>query len=134
MPGSVIPDQEPVGLALLEQTLTTPVQKMGGDGTDRTTCDEAQPHLRTVRLLLWPRLPEYAIASQHFGIRVVLAPGLLHQTNRMGWVLPGMRLRQREPTPPDLIGKSNGPGGLLTAQAIKRSRAFFLAGPAGRGW
>ena len=32
VPGGVIPDQQPVGFALLAQALTTPVQKLGGDG------------------------------------------------------------------------------------------------------
>src|ERR1700692_167839 len=31
VPGGIIPDQEPVGLALLEQPLTTPIQELRGD-------------------------------------------------------------------------------------------------------
>ncbi len=34
MPGGIIPDQEPVRLALLEQAFTTPVQELRGDGAD----------------------------------------------------------------------------------------------------
>src|SRR6266699_1930294 len=32
VPGGIIPDQEPVGLALLVQALATPLQELGGDG------------------------------------------------------------------------------------------------------
>ena len=45
MPGGIVPDQQPSGLALDLQLSTTPVQKLGGNVTDRTPSDEAQPHL-----------------------------------------------------------------------------------------
>ena len=43
LPGGIVPDQEPMGLALLEQPLAAPLQKLGGDSTDRAPSDEAQP-------------------------------------------------------------------------------------------
>ena len=54
MPGGIIPDQEPVGLAFCEQALATPLQELGGDGAHRASGHEAQPGLRTVRLIRSP--------------------------------------------------------------------------------
>ncbi len=45
VPGSIIPDQEPVALALGGQALTTPVQELGADRTDGAACDKTQPQL-----------------------------------------------------------------------------------------
>src|SRR6266576_675291 len=39
VPGGIIPDQEPVVLALRGQPLTTPVQALGGAGADRPSAD-----------------------------------------------------------------------------------------------
>src|SRR5712692_11281229 len=61
MPGGIIPDQEPVALALLEQALAAPVQKLGGDGADRSSADKAQPHLVPLGLVWGPLLPQDAI-------------------------------------------------------------------------
>src|SRR5690348_4563360 len=44
MPGSVVPDHQPGSLALRRQPLTAPVEKLGGDGTDRPSADKAKPH------------------------------------------------------------------------------------------
>jgi len=57
MPRSMIPDQEPVGLPKPLETLTAPLQELDSDSTHRATSDEAQPHLRAVRLLGRPFLP-----------------------------------------------------------------------------
>ena len=45
MPRSIIPDQEPVALALGSQTLTTLLQKLNADGTHRSPGDKAYPDL-----------------------------------------------------------------------------------------
>src|SRR6266567_6850078 len=47
MPGGVIPDQQPGGLALGLQPCATPLQKLGDQSTHRTTRDEAKQHLAT---------------------------------------------------------------------------------------
>jgi hypothetical protein len=64
MPGRMIPDQEPVALALCLQTPATPVQKLQGDGAFWTTGDKAQPHPLAHRLLLRALLPQDAITGQ----------------------------------------------------------------------
>src|SRR5205823_3964858 len=51
VPGGVIPDQEPVRLALLEQTLAAPVQELRGDRAYRSSADKTQPHLLAPGLL-----------------------------------------------------------------------------------
>ncbi len=132
MPGSVIPNQEPVGLAQLGEALTTPVQKLGGDGADGATSDEAPPHLRTVRRLWRPFLPENALTGHRLGIGIVFAPGLFHQAYRLIVTLPGMRHRQGKPTPPDFIGKANRPRGLLAGPGDQAVSCGFCAGTAGR--
>lgn len=45
MPGGIIPDQEPASLALLLQSSADPLQKLGGDGADRTPIHKTQRHL-----------------------------------------------------------------------------------------
>src|SRR5229473_2170834 len=127
MPGGIIPDQEPVRLAFFEQALATPLQELGGDGAHRASGHEAQPGLRTVRLIRSPLLPEDAITGQRFGIGIVLAPGLLHQPDGLVLTRPRMHLRQRKAAPPDFIAKANRPRGLLAGpsnQAV--SCVFFL--------
>src|SRR5258706_3730212 len=83
MPGGIIPDQEPVALALRGQTLTTPVQEPYRDRTHRTTGDKAQPHVVPLRIVWGPFLPQLAIAGQCLGIGISLLPGLFNQTHRM---------------------------------------------------
>src|SRR6266700_3735550 len=45
MPGGVIPDQEPVGLALFEQALAAPLQELGRDGAHWSSRHKPQPGL-----------------------------------------------------------------------------------------
>src|SRR5260370_3389501 len=126
MPGGIIPGQEPVRLPFFEQALATPLQELGGDGAHRASGHEAQPGLRTVRLIRSPLLPEDAITGQRFGIGIVLAPGLLHQPYRLVLTLPSMHVRQRKAAPPDFIAKANRPRLLLAGprnQAVPR--VFF---------
>src|SRR6266567_1131700 len=61
MPGGVIPDQEPVGLALFEQAFTAPLQELGRDGAHWSTRNAPQPGLRAVRLVGISLLPKNAI-------------------------------------------------------------------------
>src|SRR5437763_440983 len=109
MPGGIIPDQEPVALALGGQPLTTVVQKLGGDRAHGAPADKTQPHLVSLRLLWGPRLPQHAIAGQRFGVGISLLPGLLHQAHGMVLILPGVHARQSEAAPPHLIEEPNGP-------------------------
>ncbi len=126
VPGGIIPDQEPVRLALCEQALATPLQELGGEGAHRASGYEAQPGLRAVRRIGRPVLPEDAITGQRLGVRVVLAPGLLYQSYRLILALPGGHLGQRKATPPDFIAKADRPAWLLAGpgdQAV--ARVFF---------
>src|SRR5436305_1603978 len=79
MPGGVIPDQEPVGLALLEQTLTAPVQELRGESAHRSSADKAQPHLVPLRSIWGSLLPQHAITGQRFGVGISLLPGLFDE-------------------------------------------------------
>src|SRR5947209_16760778 len=69
MPGGMIPDQEPVALALGGQALTTAVQKLGGDRAHGAPGDKTQPHLVSLRPLWGALLPQHTIAGQCFGGR-----------------------------------------------------------------
>src|SRR5438270_4666001 len=108
VPGSIIPDQEPVALALGGQTFTTPLQKLNADGTDRTSADKAQPHLIPLRVVRRALLPQDSIARQRLGIGVPFFPGLLYQAQRMVLILPGVHARQGKATPPHLIEEAYG--------------------------
>src|SRR5215467_9628821 len=57
VPGGIVPDQEPVALALSHQALTTILQELNAESTHRTTRDEAQPDLGTLRSLRGSGLP-----------------------------------------------------------------------------
>src|SRR5712691_7101839 len=72
VPGCIIPDQEPMGFALLDQTLAAPVKELRGDRAHRSSADKTQPHLLTLGLLWGALLPQHAIARQRFGVRVSL--------------------------------------------------------------
>src|SRR5258707_10095 len=126
VPGGIIPDQEPVGLALLEQAFTTPLQELGGESADRSPGHEAQPRLRAVRLVGISLLPQHPITGQRFGISIPFLPGVFSQTNRLVLALPGVQTRQRKAAPPHFIAKADRPTGLLAGpgnQAV--ARVFF---------
>src|SRR5712691_6107875 len=76
VPARVIPDQQPIALAQKLETLTAPVEKLNADRTHRPSCDEAQPHLISHRLLSVPSLPENSVARQCFGIGIAFPPRL----------------------------------------------------------
>ena len=92
VPGSIIPDQKPVGLATLEQTLAAPVQKWRGDRAHRSSRDKTEPHLLTPGFVRSPFLPQHTITGQRFGVRVAFFPGLFDQANGMLRVLPELLL------------------------------------------
>jgi hypothetical protein len=110
VPRSIIPNQKPVGLAVLEQTLAAPIQKLRGDCAHWTPGDKTQPHLLTFGFLWGPFLPEHAITGQRFGIRISFLEGLFDEADRMLRVLPGVQARQGKATPPHLILKADGEG------------------------
>jgi len=133
MPRGIIPDQEPVCLALLEQARASPLQELGGDGADRPPGHEPQPDLRAVGFLGSSLLPEHTVASQGLGIRVVLAPGLLHQPQRLLLALPGMRKRQGKAAPPDFIAKPDRPAWLLASPSDQAVPCVFFSWYCGSG-
>src|SRR5512142_2337766 len=112
MKRGVIPDEQPASLALRLQLGATPLQKLGGDGTHRSPIHKAQRHLATGWIGCRTLLPKDPITGEGFWVRIILLPGLLDQTKRMIFALPGLRPRQREPAPPHFIGKSDGPARL----------------------
>src|SRR5256886_10588973 len=67
MPGGIIPDQEPVGLALFKQTFTAPLQELDGDGAHRAADPEAQPSLPPVSPGGTPPPPRAPAASPGLG-------------------------------------------------------------------
>jgi hypothetical protein len=134
MPGGILPDQEPVGLALLEQTLAAPVQELRADRAYRSSADKTQPHLLAPGLLWGPLLPEHAITSQRFGIRVPFLEGLFDEADRMLLVLPSVHARQGKATPPHLVLEADSPGRLLAGPGDQAVASVFLGDTVGRGW
>lgn len=113
VPGGIIPDKKPGGLALFVQVSTTPVEKLGRDVTYRTSRNKAHPHLISHWIIPRALLPQHSIAGERFGIGIALFPGLLYQVGRLILALPGMQAWKRKPAPPDFIQKTNGPARLL---------------------
>src|SRR6266487_1872912 len=125
--GGIIPNQQPVGLALHLQLGATPLQKLGGESTHRATINKAQRHVTAERITGRSLLPKDSITGESLWVGIILLPDLLHQTNRMIFTLPRLHQRQCEPAPPDLIQKPDGPARLRACpgdQAI--ARRFFL--------
>src|ERR1700730_5562838 len=133
VPGSIIPDQKPVGLATLEQTLAAPVQKWRGDRAHRSSRDKTEPHLLTPGFVRSPFLPQPSITGQRFGVRVAFFPGLFDQANGMLRVLPDMHSRQGKAAPPHLILKTNGPVRLLAGPSNQAVACVFFRRYCGSG-
>ncbi len=133
MPGGVIPNQEPVRLPLLEQTLATPIQELGGDRAHRASADKAQPHLFALGFIWGALLPQHAIAGQGFGIWIAFLEGLFDQTDRMLRVLPGVHARQSKATPPDFISKADSPGWLVAGPGDQPITGVFFRRYCGSG-
>src|SRR5512135_1025936 len=134
MPRSIIPNQEPVPLALGSQTLTTRLQKLNADGTHRSPGDKAHPDLRAIRIVGQALLPQDAIARQGFGVGIALLPGLLDQANRSLLTLPGMQAWSGKTTPPDFIEKTDRPIRLRTGVSDQPiTSVFFPSGQRSRG-
>src|SRR6266536_3156942 len=133
MPGGIIPDQEPVGFALREQTLAAPVQELRRERAHWSSGDKAQPHLLTPGLLRRPLLPQHAIASQCFGIRVFFFPRLFDEAKGMLRILPSVQTRQGKATPPHLILETNGPVRLLAGPGNQAVACVFFCRYCGSG-
>jgi hypothetical protein len=133
MPGSIVPDQQPIPFALSCQAFTTILQEPDRDRAHRSSCDKAQPDLRTVWVFWRPLLPQDAIASQGFGIGVALVPGVLHQTHRALFALPGMNARQGKTTPPHFVQEAGGPIWPLTGPGDQPIACVFFSRYCGSG-
>src|SRR6266568_1323067 len=133
MPGGVIPDQQPGGLALGLQPCATPLQKWDGQRTHRTTRDEAKRHLAPNGIALGSLLPQDPITGQGFGIRIAFLPHLFHQAHWVLLLLPGMHARQSKATPPDLVEEANRPVWLLTTPGNQAVACVFFSRYCGSG-
>src|SRR5512135_1157248 len=133
VPGGIIPDQEPVALALRGQALTTPLQEPYRDRAHRSSGNKAQPHLVTLGLVRGALLPQHAIAGQCFGIRVSFFPGLFHQAHRVDLILPGMHTRQGKATPPHFVEEAHGPVRLPTGPSNQPVACVFFSRYCGSG-
>src|SRR5205085_12546965 len=114
-------------LSLGLQPLATPLQKLGGQGADRSTADKAQRHLLADRLSHRSLLPEHPITSQRFGVRITLDPGLLHQAHRLillpAWAwMRGSANRLHHTR----VQKTNGPAALLAGPGDQAIAGVFF--------
>jgi hypothetical protein len=133
VPGGVIPDQQKACLAPSLQVGTDPLQKLGGDGADRTAIHKPQRHLTAERGSCWTVLPKHPIAGKGFWIGIMLLPDLFHQTDRIVFALPGIEGGQSKPAPPHLIQKANRPVWLLTTPADQPIAGVFFTRYCGSG-
>ena len=112
MPGGIIPDQKPASLALLLQSSADPLQKLGGDGADRTPIHKTQRHLMAHRRSDRTVLPKHPIAGKGLWIRIIL--------------LPDIERGQSEAAPPHLIQKADGPTWLRARGTPSAGRVRFF--------
>ena len=126
MPRGIVPDQEPVVLALSSQALTTILQKLDADRTHRPSRDKAHPDLRTVRILRRSGLPQDAIASQGLGIRIIFLPALFDQAKRLLCTLLGLQLWLSKAAPPHFIEEAQRPLRVLTGVHNQAVTSFFF--------
>ena len=125
MPASMVPDQEPVVLALGSQALTTLLQTLNADGTHGPSGDKAQPDLPTIRLVERSRLPQDAIAGQRLGVGIILEPGLCDEVNWVVFAVPGLHERLGKAAPPHFVQKADGPLGMLAGISEQAVTSFF---------
>jgi hypothetical protein len=133
MPGGIIPDQEPVPLALLLQLGADPFQKLGGDGADRAPIHKAQRHLVANGSDQRTLLPEDSIAGQGLRVRIILLPDLLHQANWFVFALPGRKGGQGKAAPPDFVQKADGPAWLRARPGNQSVACVFFSRYCGSG-
>src|SRR5947208_2911585 len=109
MPGGGIPDQDESADRLRCEFLATRGQKVDGDRADGTTIHKPQEHLIIVR---WPAAEQHSIAGQRFGIRVLFSAFQFLQPSPVILLDPAMLIGLSQPTPPDLIKKTERPRGM----------------------
>jgi hypothetical protein len=127
VPGGVIPDQQQGRLAVRLESVAAPGQELGGDRTDRTAVDEAQPDVFVPAASWRGRPDQQAVAGQRLRVRIVLGNRLLDQAQRPVVVGPGMQARGRQPAPPDLVLEAQRPLGMGRRQPDQAiARPFFL--------
>lgn len=126
MPGSVIPDQQPAGLARRLQSGADPLQELRGDGAHWTAIHKTQRHLAAERISGRTLLPQHSIAGKGFWIRIILLPDLFHQAVRLVFALPGIERGQSKPAPPHLIQKADRPAWLLTTPGDQPIACVFF--------
>jgi len=118
VPGRVVPDQQQGGEALHRQLGAAPRQERDRDRTHGASCDKPEPHLLG---LLRLRSHQQPITGQGLGVRISRGRGELLQLRRGLGVCPAVLIRLREPAPPDLVLKAQGPRGMghrLLDQAV----------------
>jgi hypothetical protein len=131
VPGGVIPDQKQASNPLRRQLLTTPGQKVGRDGADWATSDEAQQHLVVV---LRSSPHQEAVTGQRLGILVVRGPLQFLQPEQGVVIDPAVLVGLGQPAPPDLIGKAQSPTRMIGRQADQPVAPFFSWRTPGRDW
>ncbi len=134
MPTSVVPHQNQDPLAPLRQLLTAPLQKLGGDGADRSTLDKAQPHFLGPLFRLLRTMPQQnAITRQCFGGIVFARGDLFDQPQWFSIRRPAMQMGLRVAAPPYFVLKADRPVGMLAGQADQSIAELFFRWYSGSG-
>ena len=116
MPGGIVPDQQPGGACLVLPGATTPLQKLGGDRTHRSSRDKAQRHLLADQDQQQVRVAKDAIAGQGFGIRIILFARFVPSSAAADPSLcQACKLRQSKAAPPHFVEKAQSPSCRLLA-------------------
>jgi hypothetical protein len=120
-------DQKQASLALLLQSSADPLQKLGGDGADRTPIHKTQRHLMAHRRSDRTVLPKHPIAGKGAcRSGSCFCAYLFHQVDRFVLALPDIERGQSEAAPPHLIQKANDPAWLRTRPSYQPIACVFF--------
>src|SRR5258706_2235227 len=133
VPGGIVPDQQQRRLAGGVELAAAPVQVVDGDGADRPTVNESEPHLVGGRRVGRVRAHQQPVAGQRLGVRIVLRDRLFDQPELVIRLDPGLKAGPRQPTPPDLVLKAQGPGRMRRGQADQAVAPTFFRAYSGSG-
>src|SRR5207245_3764909 len=133
VPGRVVPDQQQCGLAEWLQLRAATGQVLRGQRTDRAASDEAQPAFLVPAAGGLRPADQQPIASQGFGIGIVVRDRLFDQPQGLVHLGPGVQGWVRQARPPGLILKAERPRRVGLRQADQAVACAFFRAYAGSG-
>lgn len=132
VPASIVPDHRQNRLAQFFNFLATPLQKLNGYVTNRSSINETQKHFLKSQIIAGHPSQKDAVTSQRFWIGVIFLLGLFHQSQWLSVFTPTRQVRLGKTAPPDFILKTPYPTIFLRQRNYSVAR-LFLRSYAGSG-